>query len=98
MSKPHYSEHKNPIDTFEKGFTHYIVQSVREYETPDGQRVIERVTTPEEAQDDYDVPGTPVSPVFYSIYGRDIDGESECLIDRKSLREAMDTLRMMGVV
>lgn len=86
---------ENPNATPE-GFTHYEIQSVRDYSMPDGSRFTEPTYEPEDNTPD--APNT-TSPVYFGVYGRHAVGGVEHLFDRATAEEALDTLgKMIGTI
>lgn len=83
----------NPLfDGKDDSFTNYEIDSVRDYEAPDGTRF----TEPCEPDDD-DSGGQACSDVYWTIYGHMKVGGVEALIDCRTEEEAVDTLRKMGI-
>lgn len=93
--KPHFESHRNPLYRSGDGFTHYEIQTVRCFESPDGTRWTEVVTNDQDAMDDHP---TATSPVFFGVYGRqNVDGV-EHICDRETLADARKTLEYMGII
>ncbi len=92
MIKPYFSTHANPIKN--APFSHFEIQTTREWKSPDGEsRFFEVVTD----QKDCDESPLACGPVVFSIYGRLKTGTVEHLCDRKSLADALETLTNMGI-
>jgi hypothetical protein len=94
--QPHFETHANPAYTGGEGYTHYEIQTLRDYRGEDGEVFSEPVTDP--VDETHDDPGsTPVSPVKYGVYGHCSWGGAEHIVDLDSLFEAQRLLSMMGI-
>lgn len=78
-------------------FTHYELQSVREYEAPDGARFFEMIHDEADMGDD-EPSGQAVGPALVGLYGRLNKGGVEHIKDFYSADDARETLRRMGVI
>ncbi len=91
--KPHFSTYLNPVK--DAPFSHYEIQTTREWQSPDGESRFAEVVT--DLKDCAESP-LAIGPVVFSIYGRLKTGTVEFLCDRRSLQDAIDTLKNMGIV
>lgn len=94
VMKPHLETFVNPLYKSGDGFTHYEIQTIREYQSPDGIRFIEPVISDEDASEDHPY---NAGPVYFGIYGRMNVGGVEHIADRATLEQARHTLSMMGI-
>lgn len=89
------AENKTPSQVGD-WFTHYELQSVREYQDHDGTRFFEVCQDNEDMLEDH--PGRQAcGPVMVGLYGRLNKGGVEHLIDFSSRDKAIETLSRMGV-
>ena len=98
--KPHFETHANPLTANfesvggETYFTHYEIQTVREWQAPDGSRAFEVCTDQDQCEDDAE---GAAGPVLFGIYGHLNMGGVEHLCDRATLAEARETVARMGI-
>lgn len=78
-------------------FTHYEIQSVREYQARDGTRYFEPCTGSEDMLEDHPS-GQAVGQPLVGLYGRLNTGGVDHIADYDTLKEAEKTLARMGVV
>ena len=95
---PHFSTYPNPFFKGGNQFVSYEIQTCREFEDAGENRFFEPVTTQEACAEDYDVPGAPIGPVMFGIYGRGTDGLVEHISDACSVESAQDLLRRMCIL
>lgn len=93
---PYYVSYRNPLtsDLPEDSithYTHYELQTVREYESPIGERYFEVYTEGDEDRDDI------AGPVLFGIYGRLNTGGVEHITDRMTQEDAEELLTRMGI-
>lgn len=91
LIQPHWEAHPNPAYRG-IGYTHFEIQTVREYQAHDGDRHWETVTEPTETDAE-----DASSPVMYGVYGRCSWGGAEHIVDFSTLAEARRLLTMIGV-
>lgn len=90
--EPYCCSFDNPVDA---GYSHYEIQTVREYGYDDEESTyFDVVTELDECGDDVH---NAIGPVLYGIYGRFGDGGAEHISDRLTLDDALDFLRKIGV-
>jgi hypothetical protein len=95
---PHWETHVNPLyREGAEGFTHYEIQTVREYCAIDGEPYWETVTDPQTESDTHHLDAF-TSPILYGVYGRCSWGGAEHIVDLATLEEARRLLTMMGVI
>ena len=94
MIKPYFASVPNPFPAPER-FTHFEIQTVRDFTDPHGEPYTQPVHDIEDCTDD-----TPeaTGEVYFGVYGRLREGHVEHLFDRRTLAEALATLKLLGIV
>jgi hypothetical protein len=90
--KPYFRTFENPLQG--QAFTHYELQTVRDWQAPDGCRFTEPASESEDMAEDAP---TATSPVYFAVFGRLEVGGVEHLFDRPTLADALGTLARMGI-
>lgn len=96
--KPIFLSYENPLakDILQGDrFTHYELQSVREYQAPDGFRFFDVITEERDMEPDHPY---GCGPIMIGLYGRLEYGGVQHIADYKNLEDAQETLRRMGII
>lgn len=92
---PYFAAYINPltenrVDTCYTYYTHYEIQTVREYETPAGDRYFEPYSGDEDQE-------RAVGPVLFGVYGRLNIGGVQHITDHMTKEDAEEFLSRMGI-
>lgn len=98
--QPVFESHPNGLYDGQPGeyFTHYELQSVREYQDSRGGRFFEVITDPEQMVSEEWSGSVACSPVLVGLYGRMAIGGVQHIADFNSLEQAHQMLTRMGVL
>lgn len=98
--KPIFETYPNGLydGASEDQFTHYELQSVRQYQDSRGDRFFEVITDPEQLVSDEWGGAIACSPVLIGLYGRLACGKVVHIVDFNSLEAAHLMLNRMGLM
>lgn len=92
--QPCFKSYPNPLHRGDQTYSHYEIQSIRQFTDPHGETYMEICLYEDDCSDDANEAS---GPVVYGIYGRLAEEEAEHIGDFETLAAAENTLTKMGV-